>query len=479
MTTGNSFPVRCMHTAVVYDDKIWVIGGRYAESVYIHYYNDVWCSSDGVSWTQVTHTAAFSPRAGHTSLIFENKMWAIGGMFSTGSNYSDYSNSYYSDVWSSTDGTTWTQVTDAPGFLPRMGHTSVNFNNMIFVIGGSGYFFYNDIWHSPDLKVTPTPYPGMTWFQATSSAAFQGRAGQKSVVFDNKMWVIGGTTNDGRKNDIWSSADGVNWILATDAAAFSERTGHACVVYKNRIWLIGGGYHNNDVWSTSDGVTWTRVTGAAAFPGRSGHTALVFNDKMWVIGGEYNSGYLNDAWYSTDGVSWIQATGAAAFSARHAHTSVVFDNRMWVIGGSKGVSQSDFLKDVWYSSDGINWFQTTSSAFPARYNFVTEVHDNKIWVMAGYGRYAKMFNDVWNSSDGVTWNLVTNSAEYPKLESPSCVHFDNKMWIIGGAGDGLKSDVWCSLLLPIEQTPTPTLTITPTPTETPTPTPNAFIGARH
>jgi len=50
-----------------------------------------------------------------------------------------------------------------------------------------------------------------------SNAGFSERADHTSVVFKNKIWVIGGSAvNDGFKNDVWFSEDGVSWIEATD-----------------------------------------------------------------------------------------------------------------------------------------------------------------------------------------------------------------------------------------------------------------------
>src|SRR5688572_5360766 len=94
---------------------------------------------------------------------------------------------------------------------------------------------------------------GVDWEQATGAAAFSGRYRHSSVVFNNKLWVIGGFgSNGGLKNDVWSSPDGVNWTQATGAAPFSARQGHTSVVFNNKIWVIGGdsgvgGGHKNDV----------------------------------------------------------------------------------------------------------------------------------------------------------------------------------------------------------------------------------------
>src|SRR5438045_1168554 len=105
-------------------------------------------------------------------------------------------------------------------------------------------------------------FADMSWSQATGAAPFSGRGGHTSIVFNNLMWVIGGYDGNVAKNDVWYSADGVNWTRATSSAEFSGRSRHTSLVYNNKIWVIGGedtsGY-KNDVWYSSDGVTWTRA----------------------------------------------------------------------------------------------------------------------------------------------------------------------------------------------------------------------------
>lgn len=128
----------------------------------------------------------------------------------------------------------------------------------------------------------------------------------------NKSVPFGVLWDDDYKNDVWSSTDGITWTQETAAAGFSGRRKHQLVVFDNKLWLIGGmgfpgfgGGPQNDVWSSADGVTWARETGAAPFSPRSGHQALVFDNKLLVIGGiDANFEPLNDVWSSSDGVSW-------------------------------------------------------------------------------------------------------------------------------------------------------------------------------
>ena len=95
------------------------------------------------------------------------------------------------------------------------------------------------------------------------------------------------------------AATGVDWTQATSAAGWSARFSHTSVVFDNKIWVMGGPIYH-DVWYSTNGVNWTRATSAAGWSARRLHTSVVFDYKMWVMGGYDSSGnYKNDVWYST------------------------------------------------------------------------------------------------------------------------------------------------------------------------------------
>jgi hypothetical protein len=287
------------------------------------------------------------------------------------------------------DGSTWTEATSSAAWSGRSDHTSVVYDNKMWVIGGLDGVLKNDVWYSSN---------GITWTQATSSAAWSARESHTSLVFDNKMWVIGGYDGTNRLKDVWYSTDGISWTQATASAAWAGRFNHKSVVFDNKMWVFGGdiGSYTNDVWSSSDGITWTQATASANWSTRANHTSLVFDNKMWLMGG-YGGSFNNDVWYSTNGITWTLATSSASWPTRTGHTPAVYDNRMWVIGGLN--SSSATINDVWYSTDGINWTQATAAAaWATRYYHSSVVHDNKMWVLGGTGGSGKN-NDVWHTSN--------------------------------------------------------------------------------
>jgi hypothetical protein len=218
-------------------------------------------------------------------------------------------------------------------------------------VGGTGRAM-NDIWSSSD---------GITWTQhaPAGGTVFSPRQGHDVAVFGGKLWVVGGTGASGDLNDVWSSVDGIAWVSGTANAAFSARSAHRVVILNNVMWLIAGGTVTglNDVWSSTDGVTWTQAQQIGqTFPARTWHSAQVVNGRMYVIAGVRDTNYdtgvrYNDVWSSADGVNWRQDAVAAPFAARALSTVVAHSNELWLIGGF-GFGA---FNDVWRSADGANW----------------------------------------------------------------------------------------------------------------------------
>jgi dihydrofolate reductase len=285
------------------------------------------------------------------------------------------------------------------------------------------------------------------------------------VVFDDgsgeKMWVIGGTDGANR-NDVYSSKDGKTWTEVRadgEAGGFLSGINFSMVVYDEKMWVIGGVGRTgwlNSVYNSEDGKTWTPVRAdgdAGGFIVRSWHSSVVFDDgsgeKMWVIGG-FNppgGGAINDAWSSTNGKTWTTETTTIG-GTRYAHQSVVHDRKMWIIGGTDVSNR--FIDRIQSSTNGKTWnVVTDKAAFKERANLTSVVFDDgdgkKMWVIGGntQGTVDTRLNDVWSSTDGVTWAESTVTVGFSKRRNHQSLVFDNKIWVIGGnSADGNLNDVW-------------------------------------
>lgn len=270
---------------VVYQDKLWIFGGWL--SSYAAPPRDVWNSVDGKTWKLVQETAPWKHSDLSMSLVFADKMWFMGGWYNGRLEGHSASN----EVWSSTDGEHWDQATANAGWTPRIAAATVEFKGKMWLLGGTENYYFgdetslkNDVWCSSD---------GKEWKQATAHAAWSPRAYHQAVVLNDKIYVFGGGNYVPKYhavNDVWSSEDGVHWQQETEAAPWHPRLWFSSVVYRDRMWVLGGWSNDpstnwGDVWSSQDGKTWTELKSDVIWKARHEHSAFVFQDKIWIAGG--------------------------------------------------------------------------------------------------------------------------------------------------------------------------------------------------
>ena len=306
-------------TGTSYNDKLWVQGATLGafNSLKLGAYSS---STNGASWDRLISFDNINDSIPHgefgTLIPFNNKIWVLGGHLpGVGFSFDDVTNK----VWSSTDGANWTAsvpavVTDR--WTKRERINAVVFNNKLWVIGGNGYpafgntnspgTSYNDVWSSTD---------GTTWTQVTASANFIARTNPAVFVYDNKIWLAGGMDNGKNKlNDVWNSSDGVTWTEVSVTTPFPARFGHKIVSHNDQLLLMGGETADgvvNDLWVSEDkGVNWVKIVAGdsralpANFPTRSLFSMFVQGKNIWVLGGlgaKENSQYTfrNDIWKGT------------------------------------------------------------------------------------------------------------------------------------------------------------------------------------
>lgn len=296
--------------------------------------SDTLSVSAEVSWDSTPVQEIWSARAKTTSLVFDNKLWIFGG-----GNPDDAVSAPNNDVWSSSDGSTWTRVLESAPWAKRYGHVSVVFDGKMWVMGGYGGFngsfvYFNDVWSSSD---------GVNWTEVTSTAEWTPRSSFSGVVFDNQIWILGGCTSllNCSSSEVWSSQDGSTWTQ--NASSVTWGPNYPSVVFNGKLWGMGAVLYEKKIRSSDDGITW--VEHSVPWSGRTGHVGVIFNNKIWVIGGkDSNQTNLKDVWYSGDGINWVQALDAP-WSERSLHTGAVFSGKIWIMGGQG----SSLFQDIWAS----------------------------------------------------------------------------------------------------------------------------------
>jgi uncharacterized delta-60 repeat protein len=520
MTASAGWGRRSGHSSVVMPDGSIVLmgGGTVSASVS----NDVWRSTDnGATWTQMTASAGWTAREGHKSVAMpDGSIVLMGGNDNSGINKND--------TWRSTDnGATWTQMTTSAGWSGRNGHTSVTMpDGSIVLMGGSANEgFKNDVWRSMDY--------GATWIQVNGGTVWVARAYHSCVGMpDGSIVLMGGDVtgfaND-YKNDVWrfmpagssaqnplhtyttpgnyqvtlqaynaSSYDSTrkagyitvnapppapvanftgtptfgrppltvsftdlssnyptgwawffgdesytgSWTQVNASPGWSNRYYHSSVVMPDGSIVLMGGNMNNDVWrSTDNGTTWVQVTGNAGWSALEGQSCVVMPDGSIVLMG----GSRNDVWRSNDyGATWILVS--AGFPNLMAHSSVVMpDGSIIVMGTFVGLTTL-YESEVWKSTDyGATWTLVTDNpGWSDRQHHSSVVTPDGSIILIGGGFFN---NDVWKSSDnGTTWARQTSDAEWPAR----CMHTsvampDGSIVLMGGRNNGIDmNDVWRS-----------------------------------
>lgn len=192
-TANAGWTPRLASALVEFKGRMWLLGGT--ENYYFgdekSAKNDVWSSVDGKEWTRATANAGWPARAYHQAAVLGNRMYVFGG----GNYVPQYA--ALNDVWSSEDGVTWTQVTEHAGWSPRLWFSSVVYRDHMWVLGGwsnNPSKNWGDVWYSKD---------GKEWKQLKSAVTWKERHEHSAYVFQDKIWIAGGHAQP-LSSEVWS-----------------------------------------------------------------------------------------------------------------------------------------------------------------------------------------------------------------------------------------------------------------------------------
>jgi len=456
------------------DGSIVLLGGQDSNS----YKNDMWRSTDnGLSWTYVNASAAWSERYGHSSVAMRDGSIVLmgGSLIGSGMN----------DVWrfvptgSSAQHPSHTYTTAGSYKVALEAYDSRGFNSS----WKTGYitvtelsapvanFTANVTSGAPPLPVSftdlssnnPTGWAwyfgdenlSARWMQVNASAGWSARRDHSSVAMpDGSIILTGGWDGSSNKNDVWRSTNnGATWTQVNTSAGWTARREHSSVTLPDGSIVLTGGCDSgglkNDTWrSTDNGATWTRMTANAEWSKRSDHSSVAMPDGSIVLtGGWLDSGrYSNDTWRSTNnGTTWTQVNASAGWTARYHPSSVVLPDRSIILLG--GEDTGGLKNDTWRSTDnGATWTQINASAeWTARREHSSVVMlDSSILLMGGEDRGGYK-NDTWRSTDnGATWTQMTASAGWTIRGWHTSMAVPDGSIVLAGGWDGStnKNDVW-------------------------------------
>jgi len=312
-TTGDMVNARMMHSAVLWEDFMFVFGGicihpalRWDDIRAFHFATRTW--SDPVRTSEVRPRERF----GHTAVVYSDSMWVFGG--------EDHQRELTDEMWE--------------------------------------FDFEEQIWRAVDYNVMPNAP-----IAATSSTSFMGmltgsadrplsiierpgpRTGHTAVIWDKCMYLMGGLLPVSESKGL------------SNSHMPSEST--------------------NEMWQFDFVIRkWSRVqyAGTTIIPPRHFHSSAVIGDSMYVFGGKDGSVKLGDFWeFKFTNRTWNQIITPINPGVRSNHVSVVVGDNLYICGGKTDdaemrnieIFEFDFMFRKWYkidtkSDEGLLYYSAVS-----------------------------------------------------------------------------------------------------------------------
>ena len=321
-----------------------------------------------ISWQQLnSYSGGTDARSRVGGCYYNNNLWIVGGINTQAGGYVDYV--------STNSGLTWTAVTN--NLQPLTNEALLSYNGYMYVIGGEsgGNNLHGPGNNLADSPYVYQSIDGANWMTVTAGAPFYGSIASTGIVFNNKMWIIAGSNDfcfscggDGPapgscNTGSWWSTDGLDWNLATGNAQFEPRAEAVGLVYNNQMWIMGGTdgtIYYDDVWNSNDGITWNMVTGTSQTGMGDAFLGFVINNIMYVYVENYSS-LPAKLWSSTDGITWTQYAACPLVPPNRREATGIFTGTNFVMaGGYRNVAKVD---EVWNLGPAFGCVATPTPGF--------------------------------------------------------------------------------------------------------------------
>jgi hypothetical protein len=400
-TNGSTIGTAHMGYLVSDGTNLFSIGGVNNGDTSVNVYKSV---DNGANWTTVA-TAAFSDNnlsyANYAACWFSGKIRVIHKNTSTGK----------MEAYSSPTGVTWTKDSSdiGPGAVsfPAIGYVTDGATLYAF-FGSNGGGTDGQVWSSTD---------GVTFTSRTTNPGWKGRD-LASVIVDGNgyLYVIGGTTGAAALNDVYKSTDqGVTWTSVTVATSFSARKGALGLYFNNKLWIIGGGTYifsavYNDVYSSSDGgANWTTVTASAGWSVRGRPSGCVHNNTLYVGPGQGTGSAIVAGMY-------YASSGGLALPALPPIANQRFS--MCLIPATASAVARVFLKtnNAAYVYDTMTITRVTDADYPAATVPGCATLDGAVYVMDSKGI-------IYGSDigDATSWNALNFISAITEADAGVCL----------------------------------------------------------
>jgi len=213
---------------------------------------------------------------------------------------------------------------------------------IVIIGGGEGASYYNSVF--------VFDIPSRRWSRPTftSGDVPPPRRAHTTVLYQNKIWVFGGGNGLQALNDVWTldvggSLDRMRWeqVAISGRKRPSPRGYHTANLVQNIMIVVGGSDGREcfqDIWCLNlDTATWTHVKPDMVHR-RLSHSAAQVGSYLFISGGHDGAEYTPELLlFNLVSLQYEpRPTLGRPPTPRGYHASILADSRLFVFGGFNG-----------------------------------------------------------------------------------------------------------------------------------------------
>lgn len=258
---------RFKHACAMYGGFIYIFGGRNNTML-----SDFWRYRIAYNEWEPLVCCEESPEKleGHSMVAYQGVLYVFGGMLDSGFTQGK------TPLWLyniDSEGWTWRQTKDTEleftGPMNRKGHSAVVFEAGMYVYGG-----YLDLKGASE-EFWFLNFDSMKWTCLPPVSCDCGpgpRYGHSSVVYNDAMYVFGGLVGMVEKNDFWTwNFYSQVWSIIKSSSGPPKLMGHSSVVFEDCMLVFGGGKPNDSpsshLWTFQFcSQTWKKISSKDVVP---------------------------------------------------------------------------------------------------------------------------------------------------------------------------------------------------------------------
>jgi len=278
---------------------------------------------------------------------------------------------------------------------------------------------------------------GSAWTEQGTNALPVATSQHTTLAFNDKLWVIGGDNAGTATRKVYSSSDGITWAESGTDALPSARRNHCSSVFGNQMWVIGGedsaGDAQTSIYFSTDGVTWNSVFIPLPEARTDLACATTGGNGIVASGGTTGSTPQSDTFFITTVAGGVAVSIGTIPSART--NAILLSNGgldLTHIGGSSDVSVEE---EIYSSIDAVIWAEDPDLPVK-RSRGGGLIADGRLYYLGGIDATTPLTSagqdDVLSSVNGGEWAYVGNGALPANLYDFGYAMFQGKAWITGG-----------------------------------------------